>query len=238
MGTIQHAKEIIKTLKSEGYEAYIVGGAVRDHLLGLKPVDFDITTNAKPNQVMALFDARATGFKYGTITVLKNPYTYEVTTYRTDGPSEDQRHPDYVYFGTSVEEDVMRRDFTINGLLMDEHLNINDFVSGQEDIIKRTIKTIGDPYLRFSEDALRILRAIYFQGKLHFTIDPLTLEAMRKMGALIQQLSNERIINEIIKIIKTNHQLQAFETMFQLSLHHHIAGIEKTIETIVEKKKS
>ncbi len=130
MGTIQHAKEIIQTLKSEGYEAYIVGGAVRDHLLGLKPLDFDITTNAKPNQVMALFDARATGFKYGTITVLKHPYTYEVTTYRTDGPSEDQRHPDYVYFGTSVEEDVMRRDFTINGLLMDEHLNIHDFVSG------------------------------------------------------------------------------------------------------------
>jgi tRNA nucleotidyltransferase (CCA-adding enzyme) len=238
MGTIQHAKEIIKTLKSEGYEAYIVGGAVRDHLLGLKPLDFDIATNAKPNQVMTLFDARATGFKYGTITVLKHPYTYEVTTYRTDGPSEDQRHPDYVYFGTSVEEDVMRRDFTINGLLMDEHLNIYDYVSGQEDIIKRSIKTIGDPILRFSEDALRILRAIYFQGKLHFEIDFHTLESMRKMGALIKQLSNERIINELIKIIKTNHQLQAFETMLQLSLHHHIVGIEKTLETIVEKKKS
>jgi tRNA nucleotidyltransferase (CCA-adding enzyme) len=97
-------------------------------------------------------------------------FTYEVTTYRTDGPSEDQRHPDYVFFGTSVEEDVLRRDFTINGMLMNEHGEITDYVLGKEDLERKTIKTIGDPYIRFSEDALRILRAIYFHGKLNFSI--------------------------------------------------------------------
>ena len=238
MGTINQANQIIKKLKSEGHEAYIVGGAVRDHLLGLKPVDFDLTTSAKPNQVMKLFESRATGFKYGTITVLMDQFTYEVTTYRTDGPSEDQRHPDYVFFGTSVEEDVLRRDFTINGMLMDEHGEITDYVSGQDDLKQKTIKTIGEPYLRFSEDALRILRAIYFQGKLNFLIEDETYEAMKKMAGLLTTLSNERLITELSKIIKTDHQLKAIDTLHTLNLHHHIKGIEETIDVIVKKKKS
>lgn len=238
MGLIGHANNIIKTLKSEGYEAYIVGGAVRDHLLGLKPVDFDLTTSAKPNQVMKLFESRATGFKYGTITVLMHPYTYEVTTFRTDGPSEDQRHPEYVFFGTSAIEDVSRRDFTINGLLMTEHGDIIDYVQGKDDLEKRQIKTIGDPYLRFSEDALRILRAIYFQAKLNFSIEHETLSAMNKMGGVLRTLSNERVIAELTKIIQSDHQLKAFDTMGQLQLHHHIVGIKDTIDIINNKKKS
>jgi tRNA nucleotidyltransferase (CCA-adding enzyme) len=238
MGTINHANQIIKKLKSEGHEAYLVGGAVRDHLLGLKPQDFDLTTSAKPNQVMKLFESRATGFKYGTITVLIPPHEYEVTTYRTDGPSEDQRHPDYVFFGESVTEDVLRRDFTINGLLMDEHGDVFDYVNGKDDLERKQIQTIGDPYLRFSEDALRILRAIYFQGKLKFSIEHHTQEAMKKMAGLIHTLSNERIINELIKIIKSDHQLQAFETIQALNIHTHIKGIKETVELVVKKKKS
>lgn len=238
MGTIQHAHQIIRKLKSEGHEAYIVGGAVRDHLLGLKPVDFDLTTSAKPNQVMKLFESRATGFKYGTITVLMAPYTYEVTTYRTDGPSDDQRHPDYVFFGESVTEDVLRRDFTINGLLMDEHGEVFDYVNGKDDLDRKQIQTIGDPYLRFSEDALRILRAIYFQGKLKFSIDNQMQEAMKKMAGLLQTLSNERIINELTKIIKSDHQLLALETMHALYIHTHIIGIKDTVDIFVKKKKS
>jgi tRNA nucleotidyltransferase (CCA-adding enzyme) len=238
MGTIQHAHQIIRKLKSEGHEAYIVGGAVRDHLLGLKPIDFDLTTSAKPNQVMKLFESRATGFKYGTITVLMAPYAYEVTTYRTDGPSEDQRHPDYVFFGESVTEDVLRRDFTINGLLMDEHGEIFDYVNGKDDLDRKQIQTIGDPYLRFSEDALRILRAIYFQGKLKFSIENQTQEAMKKMAGLLQTLSNERIIQELTKIVKSDHQLLALETMQALNIHTHITGIKDTVDIFVKKKKS
>lgn len=238
MGTMNHANQIIKKLKAEGHEAYIVGGAVRDHLLGLKPVDFDLTTSAKPNQVMKLFESRATGFKYGTITVLMDQFTYEVTTYRTDGPSENQRHPDYVFFGSSVEEDVLRRDFTMNGMLMDEHGMITDYVLGKEDLENKRIKTIGDPYLRFSEDALRILRAVYFQGKLNFTIELETQDAMKKMAGLLATLSNERLIVELTKILKSDHQLKAMDTLHDLKLHHHILGMKEAIEVVVKKKKS
>ena len=123
-------------------------------------------------------------------------------------------------------------------MLMDEHGEITDYVSGQDDLKQKTIKTIGEPYLRFSEDALRILRAIYFQGKLNFSIEDETYEAMKKMAGLLTTLSNERLITELSKIIKTDHQLKAIDTLHTLNLHHHIKGIKETIDVIVKNKKS
>ncbi|MGB0417862.1 MAG: CCA tRNA nucleotidyltransferase, partial [Acholeplasmataceae bacterium] len=204
MASLQTAKKIVSTLKENGFDAYIVGGAVRDYLLRIDSNDIDITSSAKPHQVMKIFeDTRPTGIKYGTVTVFERGEGFEVTTFRTDGPAEDNRHPDYIVYGDQVEEDVLRRDFTINGILMNEKGEIFDYVNGQEDLKAKTINTIGDPMLRFSEDALRMLRACYFQAKLNFSIDSDTLKAMAIQAGLLKTLPSERVFNELIKLLKS-----------------------------------
>src|SRR5690554_5341990 len=169
--SLKSAKNLIRDLKKHGYQAYLVGGVVRDFLMKAKFSDIDITTNAKPFEVMKHFKAVPTGIKYGTVTILYDNLKFEVTTFRTDGPTSDFRHPDSVIYSDNVLDDVNRRDFTMNGILMDEYQNIYDHVSGIKDIEAKLIRTIGNPDERFKEDALRILRAVYFQSKLGFSID-------------------------------------------------------------------
>ena len=235
MSSLQTAKKIVSTLKENGFDAYIVGGAVRDTLLRMELHDIDITSSAKPHQVMKLFeDTKPTGIKYGTVTVFMRGEGFEVTTFRTDGPADDNRHPDYVVYGDSIEEDVLRRDFTINGILMTDTGDIIDYVSGQDALKQKVIQTIGDPVIRFSEDALRMLRACYFQAKLNFDINRETLEAMRIQGPLIQTLPSERVFNEFIKLIKSPHHLRALKTMQEVSYDALIPGLKKTIDFYVK----
>ena len=229
MTQLDIAFQVIKTIQEAGYEAYICGGTVRDHLLHIGYQDIDIATSAKPSQVMKMFESKPTGIRYGTITVFLHDHQFEVTTFRTDGPSEDQRHPDYVYYGVSAEEDVLRRDFTINGLLMTINGDILDYVQGQADIELRKIRAIGDPLLRFAEDGLRMLRALYFQAKLNFGIEAETLKAMKLQGMVLKTLAKERVLNEMLKIIKSPYAKRAFQTMQQIGYDDIIPGIKEAV---------
>lgn len=229
MSTLNSAKKVIYELKKQGYEAYIVGGAVRDHLLKHQTTDIDITTNAKPYQVSKIFKTKPTGIKYGTVTVFMGDETFEVTTYRIDGEYLDGRHPDMVVFAETVEEDVKRRDFTINGLLMTEQNKIIDYVKGQEDIRMKLIRTIGNPEDRFNEDALRMMRAFYFQAKLGFQIDRSTRDAIAELKYKLKDIAMERILQEIIKLLKGKYAKQAIQSMVTTGVHEVLPGLKKGI---------
>lgn len=235
MDTIRNGRFVIEKLKSNGHEAYYVGGCVRDHLLGFDIHDIDITTSAKPYEVMDLFKSKPTGLKYGTVTVLHEKINIEVTTFRIDGPYENHRKPEEVSLTDSAEEDVKRRDFTINGLLMDEQYNVIDYVGGQKDLEDRMIRAIGDPEERFEEDCLRILRAAYFQSKLGFQITRETRDAMRKKAHLIDTLPNERVLNEMIKILQGEHQLMALNSLKTTGVQAYLPGLTKGIEYVTSK---
>ncbi|MCK9493414.1 MAG: CCA tRNA nucleotidyltransferase [Acholeplasmataceae bacterium] len=237
METIRNGRFVIEKLKSNGHEAYYVGGCVRDHLLGLEIRDIDITTSAKPFEVLKLFKSEPTGLKYGTITVLHEKVNIEVTTYRVDGTYEDFRKPTEVTLTDSKEEDVKRRDFTINGLLMDENYEITDYVGGQEDLQNHIIRAIGNPVERFNEDALRLLRAVYFQTKLGFQIDKDTRDAMKENAHLITHLPNERVLNETLKILSGDYQLMGLKTIETTGLSKYLPGLEKGINFINENLK-
>ena len=226
---LRKGRFVIEKLKRNGFEAYYVGGCVRDHLLGLPINDIDITTNAKPKDVLNMFRSAPTGLKYGTTTVLHDTINIEVTTYRTESNYEDFRRPEAVTLTDDKEADVKRRDFTINGLLMDEDFNVYDYVGGQQDLKNKIIKTIGDPLERFNEDALRLLRAIYFQSKLGFQIENNTLNAIKEHSQLIKHLPNERILNETLKIIQGDHQLDALKSLEYTNLHTYLPGLEKGV---------
>ena len=232
MSTLKGAKWVLNDLKKNGYEAFIVGGAVRDYLLKEPLNDIDITTNAKPHQVSKIFKTKPTGLKYGTVTVFMNNETYEVTTYRIDGEYSDSRHPEYVTFSETVEEDVKRRDFTINGLLMTASNEIIDYVDGKEDLKNKIIRTIGNPIDRFNEDALRILRAFYFQSKLGFQIDKDTRDAISQMKYKLKDIAMERIFNEIIKIFKGKYVKRALHSLITTGVHHELPGLSKGIEFV------
>lgn len=199
-----NAKEILNTLNEAGYEAFLVGGFVRDSLLGKKTDDYDITTNATPCKVKELFSEKRvieTGIKHGTVTVLSNGEPFEITTYRSDGEYLDSRHPSTVSFAVSLEEDLKRRDFTINALVADKNGEIYDYVGGISDLERKTIRTIGNPVDRFHEDALRILRAIRFSAMLGFTIEDRTVCAMNECKNLLSKISKERIASEITRTL-------------------------------------
>lgn len=230
MSTLKGAKRVILDLKRNGYEAYIVGGAVRDYILRQPLTDVDITTNAKPFQVAKLFKTKPTGLKYGTVTVFMGMETFEVTTYRIDGEYVDSRHPEGVTYSESVLEDVLRRDFTINGLLMTEKDEIIDHVDGRSDIQKKLIKTIGDPEKRFTEDALRMMRAFYFQSKLGFQIDKDTRDAISSMKERLNDVSKERILAEMIKILQGKYMKMAFQSMLTTGVANILPGLEKGIQ--------
>ncbi len=232
--SLQGAMKIIKILKREGYEAYVVGGAVRDYILHIPSNDVDITTNAKPYQVAKLFETKPTGLKYGTVTVLFQDDKYEVTTFRVDGDYQDNRHPEEVTYSDQVIEDVKRRDFTMNGLLMDGEMNIIDHVGGKADIEAKMIRAIGDPKTRFDEDALRMLRAFYFQAKLGFQIDRDTREAIFELKDNISDIANERVIDELVKTVKSKYLRRAFKSMVTTGVHEVLPGLKEGIEFFSE----
>ncbi len=198
--------KIISILEAEGFEAYAVGGCVRDTILGREPEDWDITTSAKPEEIKALFKRTVdTGIQHGTVTVLLGGGSYEVTTYRVDGEYEDGRHPKQVEFTASLVEDLKRRDFTINAMAYNPKTGLVDEFDGVGDLQRGVIKCVGVPEERFSEDALRMLRAVRFSGQLGFSIEENTFEAIKKLSGNLRLISAERIHTELNKLLVSPH---------------------------------
>ncbi len=195
---------LIRTLNEAGYEAYAVGGCVRDALLGRQPNDWDLTTSAMPEQIKTCFVNRRvieTGIKHGTVTVLDGGVPYEITTYRLDGKYSDHRRPDSVEFVSDLKEDLRRRDFTVNAMACHPETGVVDLFGGQEDLRAGIIRCVGEPEHRFTEDALRILRALRFASTYDFTIDPATGRAALKLAPTLQSVSPERIFVELKKLL-------------------------------------
>lgn len=197
---------VIRVLEAAGFTAFMVGGAVRDFLLGKIPHDIDVATSAAPDQVKALFKRTVdTGIEHGTVLVLVDGEGIEVTTYRTEGGYTDSRRPDSVEFVQSIEEDLKRRDFTINAMAMGENLQIIDPYGGRADLADGLIRAVGEPTERFGEDALRMLRAVRFAGQLDFSIDDATLRAIQTQAPSISRIAVERLKNELDKIMESAH---------------------------------
>ena len=247
----EKVNQIIHTLQQHGYEAYAVGGCVRDSLLGRTPDDWDITTSATPMETKSLF-ARTfdTGIEHGTITVLIEKEAFEVTTYRVDGKYEDNRHPSEVTFTRCLEEDLLRRDFTINAMAYNDEEGLVDIFGGMCDLEHKIIRCVGDARARFGEDALRILRAVRFAAQLGFTIEEETKCAIRELSFTLDNISAERIQVELIKMLTSPNPgmirdayelgitkviLPEFDAMMvtkQETLHHKYSVGEHTIKTI------
>lgn len=198
--------KIINTLEAAGYEVYAVGGCVRDSILGRKPDDWDITTLAKPEEIKRLFPRTIdTGIRHGTVTVMLDKEGFEVTTYRIDGDYEDGRHPKEVTFTASLEEDLKRRDFTINAMAYNEHQGLVDLYGGLADIEAGVIRCVGDAKERFTEDALRMMRAVRFSAQLGYRIEEATKTAITALAPDLQKISAERIQAELIKLVISAH---------------------------------
>ncbi|WP_101772704.1 CCA tRNA nucleotidyltransferase [Peptostreptococcus faecalis] len=197
------AKEIIRKIELNGYEAFIVGGCVRDIIMSKTPNDWDITTSALPEDIINIFEKTIpTGLKHGTVTVLFGSSHYEVTTYRIDGEYVDMRHPEHVEYSKNIIDDLSRRDFTINAMAYNEEIGLIDKFNGVEDINKRLVRCVGNPDMRFDEDALRILRAIRFSAKLNFDIEENTYKSIASKANNLKKVSFERINSELEGIIK------------------------------------
>lgn len=202
----EKVSEIIHELNQNGYEAFAVGGCVRDSILGKLPQDWDITTSAKPHEVKRIFRRTIdTGIEHGTVTVMLGKEGFEVTTYRVDGEYEDNRHPKQVSFTANLTEDLARRDFTINAMAYNPDCGLVDVFGGLEDLRRKVIRCVGTAAERFDEDALRILRAIRFSAQLGFDIEKNTREAMTKKARHLQNISAERIQAEIVKLLISEH---------------------------------
>lgn len=198
------AAELLDTLHRAGYAAYVVGGCVRDSLLGLTPHDWDLCTSALPQQVMELFGAQRcipTGLQHGTVTVKQSGALYEITTFRTEGTYTDGRHPDEVHFVPDVREDLARRDLTINAMAYNEKEGLVDPFGGQTDLQSGILRAVGVPHQRFTEDALRILRLYRFAARFGFAIDPPTAQAAQELCAHLDCVSVERIEEELAKLL-------------------------------------
>ena len=200
------AARILRVLEDHGYEAFVVGGCVRDSLLGRNPNDWDITTSALPLQVKALFRRTIdTGLKHGTVTILMDGEPFEVTTYRVDGEYLDGRHPSEVTFTASLQEDLQRRDFTINAMAYSERKGLQDLFGGLPDLEKGLIRAVGDPAKRFGEDALRIMRAVRFAAQLGYEVEEDTVQAMKELAPTLSKSSAERIAAELEKLLVSPH---------------------------------
>ena len=198
------AKTIITLLENAGFEAFCVGGAVRDSIMGLNPTDWDITTSASPEDTVMVFkDYKTvdTGLKHGTLTVVIDKTPFEVTTYRVDGDYNDNRHPENVHFTKNLINDLSRRDFTVNALAYNDKTGLVDLYGGQEDIYNSIIKTVGNPSARFQEDGLRIMRALRFASVLGFTIESETAKAIHDNKDLLKNISAERLAVELSKLV-------------------------------------
>jgi len=230
----QHATDIVRTLRERGYQAYFAGGCVRDQILGREPADYDVATSATPPQVMEIFPQTfAVGAQFGVVLVpLAKPESgasavgpdeevpvVEVATFRSDIGYSDGRHPDEVRFADDPKEDVRRRDFTINGLLLDPVKNeVLDFVGGRDDLDAGIIRTIGDPEQRFAEDKLRMLRAVRFAARFGYAIDPVTMAAVQRLSSQIDQVSRERVRDELTKMLTEGHARRAFQLLDESGL--------------------
>lgn len=207
---------ILNVLQNHGYEAFAVGGCVRDTVLGRVPDDWDITTSAHPQEVKRLFVRTVdTGLAHGTVTVLLGEDSYEVTTYRIDGAYEDHRHPSQVQFSAELAEDLRRRDFTINAMAYNREQGLVDLFGGMQDLQRKRICCVGDAYERFQEDALRILRAVRFSAQLGFSIESDTEKALRELAQSLSYVSEERIQAELVKLLLSAHPdyvLRLFDT--------------------------
>ncbi len=242
------AISIVRALRQKGHQAYLVGGCVRDLLLGREPADYDVATDATPNEVMRIFpNTYAVGAQFGVVLVPVDGFTaadlertakahseapaetaktkaVEVATFRCDGLYSDGRHPDDVRYSKDPREDVRRRDFTINGLLLDplEGDKVLDFVGGQQDLQAHVIRTIGEPEKRFSEDKLRMMRAVRFAARFEYRIDPETFAAIQRLAPQIRQVSRERIREELTKMLTEGRARRAFELLDESGLLHEV----------------
>ncbi|HEY4046164.1 MAG TPA: CCA tRNA nucleotidyltransferase [Acidobacteriaceae bacterium] len=233
------AAEVVARLRASGHQAYLVGGCVRDLLLGREPDDFDVATSASPEVVLALFEKTfAVGAQFGVVLVVSQSpaaadtneiqeIVTEVATFRSDGLYSDGRRPDQVHFTRSAEEDVKRRDFTINGLLLDPEILARtndpeqatlDFVGGRKDLAGGLVRAIGDPRQRFTEDKLRMLRAVRFAARFRFTLDPATAAAIRELAPAVGQVSQERIRDELTRMLTEGQAKRAFELLDETGL--------------------
>ena len=224
------ATGIVSRLRAAGFQAYLVGGCVRDLLMDIPPKDYDIATAAPPQVVGKMFpETIPVGAQFGVVLVIQQGNQHEVATFRSDHRYEDGRRPTEVRFSKSPQEDVERRDFTINGLLYDPlQEQVLDFVGGQQDIRKRVIRTIGDAETRFGEDRLRMLRAVRFAARLRFSLEPQTLSAIRRLACKIHSVSIERCRDEVLKILTEGQACRGFELLDQTGLLHEVLpDIEK-----------
>lgn len=212
----EKVKYIIKKLNNSGFEAYAVGGCVRDSMLGRIPGDWDITTSAKPEQIKSIFEKTVdTGILHGTVTVLIKQEGFEVTTYRIDGEYEDARHPSEVTFTANLLEDLKRRDFTINAMAYNDESGLIDVFEGMKDLSEKKVRCVGTARERFSEDALRMLRAVRFAAQLNFNIEKNTLLSIKELSENLRKISAERIQMELIKLLTSAHPerfLDVYET--------------------------
>jgi poly(A) polymerase len=230
------AIEVVRTLRERGHQAYFVGGCVRDLLLGREPADYDVSTDATPEQVMDVFpETYEVGAQFGVVLVpvssllpdgarSEHPNAIEVATFRSDGLYTDGRHPDAVRYTREAREDVQRRDFTINGLLLDplNHDEVLDYVGGRDDLKQGIIRTIGRPERRFSEDKLRMLRAVRFAARFGYEIEAETFESIRELASQIHQVSKERVRDELTKMLTEGNARRAFELLDASGLLHEI----------------
>lgn len=216
------AMNILSRLEAGGFSAFVAGGAVRDLIMNKTPHDYDIATEAYPEQVKKLFRRTIdTGLKHGTVTVIENKVGYEVTTFRCDGEYRDGRHPEQVRFVNDVREDCLRRDFTMNAMVYSPKHGLIDFFGGRDDIKAKMIRCVGDPETRFKEDALRMLRAVRFSAVLSFNIEEKTKRAIKKCAVLIKKVSSERILEELNKILLSDHP-DYFRVLHELGLLRYI----------------
>lgn len=218
----KHVAFIIGKLYENGYEAFAVGGCVRDAIMGRTPHDWDITTSARPEEVKAIFNKTIdTGIKHGTVTVMLKGVGYEVTTYRIDGEYEDGRHPSEVLFTKNLSEDLKRRDFTINAMAYNDKAGVIDLFGGVDDLEKKTIRCVGNASERFTEDALRILRAVRFSAQLDFSIDESTYNAIYELSDMLALISRERIQEEMTKLI-TSPKPDKIMDIYKLALGKYV----------------
>jgi poly(A) polymerase len=230
------ATEIVRILRGEKFQAYFVGGCVRDLVMGHEPADYDVATDATPDQIVKLFpDSLTVGAQFGVVVVPREEGNVEVATFRSDGRYADGRHPQEVRFARTPKEDVRRRDFTINGLLFDPvKEKVLDYVGGQADIRRRVVRTIGDPFERFSEDRLRLLRAVRFAARLEFVLDAAALEAIRKLAPEIKTVSAERVRDEILKILTEGRARRGFELLDEARLLEQILPDVKAMQGVAQ----
>lgn len=232
-GPFLEGKEVLKQIEEAGFKAFFVGGCVRDLLLNNHIKDIDITTSASPQEIQDIFPkVIPVGIEHGTVVVRHKKKSYEVTTFRLDGSYTDQRHPDYVKFVEDIDQDLERRDFTMNAMAMNQKGDIIDLYHGREDINERMIRTVGDGYKRFVEDPLRIIRALRFSSQLGFTIESETYKQMQEVKEHMDTIAIERITIEIEKLFAGKHVMKGVHYLQDAQIHHHLPIIRDNLHFI------